>query len=446
MEELNIKELLETIKEKIWIIGIALLISIITTIVYINAIKEPIYKSSTTYVLVSNNEEITSSELTLNEKLIATYKEIIKSRPLIEKVIENLELKNVTASSIASNISVEQISTSSVIKITVNSKDPEMAQKIAENIGIEFSKEIEKRFKKDNLSLMEPPLVPANPANKSNSKEILLINGGAIALSLMIIFLIYYFDTAIKSSEQVEEKIELPVLGNTPLINKKDEKENDLIVHNDPKSPISEGIRTIRTNLQFSTVNGNLKTIMITSSMPGEGKSFTSANLATAFAQNGSKVLLVDCDMRKGRLHKIFNIGNNKGLSNLLIDNIEKNYKKYIKKTEINNLCIIPSGIVPPNPSELLNSEANKKLIEILEKEYDYVIFDCTPVNGLPDALIMAKLVDKVLIVCAANKTPIELLQKTKSSLTNIDTNIAGVIINKSKNKYTKYYGHYYGE
>ena len=293
---------------------------------------------------------------------------------------------------------------------------------------------------------MEPPLVPTNPANKSNSKEILLINGGAIALSLMIIFLIYYFDTAIKSSEQVEEKIELPVLGDTPLINKKDEKENDLIVHNDPKSPISEGIRTIRTNLQFSTVNGNLKTIMITSSMPGEGKSFTSANLATAFAQNGSKVLLVDCDMRKGRLHKIFNIGNNKGLSNLLIDNIEKNYKKYIKKTEINNLCIIPSGIVPPNPSELLNSEANKKLIEILEKEYDYVIFDCTPVNGLPDALIMAKLVDKVLIVCAANKTPIELLQKTKSSLTNIDTNIAGVIINKSKNKYTKYYGHYYGE
>ena len=127
MEEVNIKELLETIKEKIWIVGIALLISIITTIVYINAIKEPIYKSSTTYVLVSNNEEITSSELTLNEKLIATYKEIIKSRPLIEKVIENLELKNVTASSIASNISVEQISTSSVIKITVNSTEPEMA-------------------------------------------------------------------------------------------------------------------------------------------------------------------------------------------------------------------------------------------------------------------------------------------------------------------------------
>jgi len=445
MEEMNIKELLETIKEKIWIVGLALLISIIASIVYINVIKEPIYKSSTTYILVSNNEEITSSEVTLNEKLIATYKELIKSRPLIEKVISNLQLEDVKVSDISRNITVEQVSTSSMIKVTVGHTNPETAQKITENIGTEFSKEIKKLYKRDNLIQWQPAELPTTPSNASNTKEILLINGGAVAVSLMILFLIYYFDTAIKSAEQVEEKIGLSVLGNTPLISKKNDKTNDLIVHNNPKSPISEGIRTIRTNLQFATVNGNLKTIMVTSSMPGEGKSFTSANLAATFAQNGSKVLLVDCDMRKGRLHNIFGFGNNKGLSNLLIDNIEKNYKKYIKKTEINNLHIIPSGIIPPNPSELLNSDANKKLIELLEKEYDYVIFDCPPVNGLPDALIMAGLVNKVLIVCAVGTTPNELLQKTKTSLTNVDANIAGVIVNKSKNKYNKYYGHYYG-
>lgn len=445
MEEINIKELLDLIKEKIWIIAIALVISIITSIIYITTIKKPIYKSSTTYVLVSNNSEITSSEVTLNEKLIATYKEIIKSRTLSERVIEKLKLENISPSEIASNISVEQESTSSVIRITVSNKDPELAQKIADRIGIEFSREIENRFNVNNLGLMDPPLLPTTPSNRSNTKEILLINGSAVFISLMILFAIYYFDTAIKTTEQVEEKTKLPVLGNTPLITKKTDTENDLIVHKNPKSPISEGIRTIRTNLQFATVNGNLKTIMITSSMPGEGKSFTSANLATTFAQNGSKVLLVDCDMRKGRLHKIFEIGNNKGLSNLLIDNIEKNYKKYIKKTEIDNLYLLPSGIVPPNPSELLNSNANKKLIEVLQKEYDYVIFDCTPVNGLPDALIMAGLVDKTLVVCAVGKTPIELLQKTKTSLSNVDAKIAGIIVNKSKTKYNKYYGHYYG-
>lgn len=448
MEEIDIKELLAFIKEKTWIIGVALIASITASIIYIQAIKQPIYKSSTTYVLISDSNEqgITTSEVTLNEKLIATYKEIIKSRNILEKVIDSLKL-DMTTQELARTISVEQVSTSSMIKITVSNSDPEAAKKIAETIGNEFSKEIESLYKISNLGLVDKALVPVVASNESNKKELIIINGGALALSLMTIFMLFYFDNTVKDSEQIEEKIELPVLGNVPLVSRKssNDKGKDLIVHNDPKSPISEGIRTIRTNLQFSNVDGNVKKIMITSSMPGEGKSFTSANLATAFAQDGNKVLMIDCDMRKGRLHKIFEISNAKGLSNLLIDNIEKNYKKYIKKTKIDNLEILPAGIVPPNPSELLNSEANKKLISILESEYDYIIFDCVPINGLPDSLIMTNLVNKAIIVCAANVTPTELLQKTKASLQNVDADIAGIVVNKTKGAYNKYYGHYYG-
>lgn len=447
MEEIDIKELLTYIKEKIWIVGIALVLSVTTSLIYTGLIKQPIYKSSTTYVLISDssNEGITTSEVTLNEKLIATYKEIIKSRNILEKVIDSLKL-DMTTQELARSISVEQVSTSSMIKITVSNSDPETAKKIAETIGNEFSKEIESLYKISNLGLVDKALVPVVASNESNTKEMIMINGGALALSLMIIFMLFYFDNTVKDQEQVEEKTNLPVLGSVPLVSKKKEdKSKDLIVHNDPKSPISEGIRTIRTNLQFSNVDTVNKKIMITSSMPGEGKSFTSANLATAFAQDGNKVLIVDCDMRKGRVHKIFEISNSKGLSNLLIDNIEKNYKKYIKKTKIENLEVLPSGTVPPNPSELLNSEANKKLIDILEKEYDYIIFDCVPINGLPDSLIMTNLVNKVMIVCAANVTPTELLQKTKTSLQNVDANIAGIIVNKTKTAYNKYYGHYYG-
>jgi len=447
MEEIDVKELLTYIKEKIWIVGIALVLSVTTSLIYTGLIKQPIYKSSTTYVLISdsNNEGITTSEVTLNEKLIATYKEIIKSRNILEKVIDSLKL-DMTTQELARSISVEQVSTSSMIKITVSNSDPETAKKIAETIGNEFSKEIESLYKISNLGLVDKALVPTVASNASNTKEIIMINGGALALSLMIIFMLFYFDNTVKDQEQVEEKTNLPVLGSVPLVSKKKEgKLKDLIVHNDPKSPISEGIRTIRTNLQFSNVDTINKKIMITSSMPGEGKSFTSANLATAFAQDGNKVLIVDCDMRKGRVHKIFEISNSKGLSNLLIDNIEKNYKKYIKKTKIENLDVLPSGTIPPNPSELLNSEANKKLIDLLEKEYDYIIFDCVPINGLPDSLIMTNLVNKVMIVCAANVTPTELLQKTKTSLQNVDANIAGIIVNKTKTAYNKYYGHYYG-
>lgn len=445
MEEIDIKELLLYLKEKVWIIGIALVLSVTTSLIYTGAIKKPIYTSSTTYVLISNSNEqgITTSEVTLNEKLIATYKEIIKSRNILEKVIEKLNLEE-TPSSLAKTISVQQVGTSSMIKITVSNKEPETAKNIAETIGYEFSKEVESLYKISNLGLVDKALVPTVAANESNKKEMLLINGGALAASLMIIFMLFYFDNTVKDQEQVEEKLKLPVLGNIPSLSKKENKE--LIVHNDPKSPISEGLRTIRTNLQFSNVDGNMKKIMLTSSMPGEGKSFTSANIATAFAQDGNKVLMIDCDMRKGRLHKIFEISNSKGLSNLLIDDIKKNYKKYIKKTNVENLSILPSGMVPPNPSELLNSEANKKLIELLEKEYDYIIFDCVPINGLPDSLIMANLVDKVLIVCAANTTPTDLIQKTKASLENVEANIAGIIINKTKASYNKYYGHYYGK
>ncbi len=447
MEEINIKELLTFIKDKIWIVAIALVLSLTTSIIYTQAIKKPIYKSYTTYVLISDsgNEGITTSEVTLNEKLIATYKEIIKSRNILEKVITKLEL-DCTTSSLAKSINVEQVSTSSMIKITVSNNDPELAQKITETIGDEFSSEIESLYKISNLAREDKALIPASPSNQSNTKEMVVINGGALALSLAIIFILFYFDNTVKDQEQVEEKINLPVLGNVPMLSKKkNEKAKELIVHLDPKSTISEGVRTIRTNLQFSNVDGNVKKIMITSSMPGEGKSFTSSNIATAFAQDGNKVLIIDCDMRKGRLHKIFELSNSKGLSNLLIDDISKNYKKYIKKTNIENLSIITSGVVPPNPSELLNSEKNKKLIEILEKEYDYIIFDCVPINGLPDSLIMANLVDKAIIVCAANFTPTDLLQKTKNSLENIDANIAGIVINKTKSSYNKYYGHYYG-
>lgn len=449
MEEIDIKELLNYIKEKIWIVGIAIVLSFTTSIIYTQAIKKPIYKSSTTYVLISDsgNEGITTSEVTLNEKLIATYKEIIKSRNILEKVIAKLNLEY-TTNELAKNISVQQVSTSSMIRITVSDNDPELAQKIANTIGEEFSSEIESLYKISNLGMVDPALIPSVASNQSNLKEMVMINGGAVAVSLMIVFLLFYFDNTVKDAEQVEDKIKLPVLGNVPIIPKKKgtEKQSELIVHIDPKSTISEGVRTIRTNLQFSNVDGNLKKIMVTSSMPGEGKSFTSANLATAFAQDGNKVLMIDCDMRKGRLHKIFKLSNSKGLSNLLIDNVTKNYKKYIKETKVENLSIITAGVVPPNPSELLNSEANKKLIEKLEKEYDYIIFDCVPTNGLPDALIVSSLVDKAIIVCAANVTPTEILQKTKNSLQNVDADIAGIVVNKTKASYNKYYGHYYGK
>lgn len=219
--------------------------------------------------------------------------------------------------------------------------------------------------------------------------------------------------------------------------------ENELIVHEKPKSNVSEAFKTIRTNLQFSSVDEEVKSILVTSSIPGEGKSFVSANLAIAFAQAGSKVLIVDCDLRRGRQHNIFKVNNNLGLSNLLIDNTDKKDDKYFHKTDVKNLYVLPRGTVPPNPSEILASDKNRNLVKILEKTFDMVIYDGPPVNGLADSIIMAGIVKKVIIVSSYKTTKMEQLQNTKRSLEKFENKIAGVIVNKMPVRKDHYYSYY---
>lgn len=214
----------------------------------------------------------------------------------------------------------------------------------------------------------------------------------------------------------------------------------ELIVDHDPKSPLSESIKNIRTNLQFSAIDENVKNILVTSSTSSEGKSFISANLAVAFAKLGSNVLIVDCDMRLGRQHEIFGVDNSMGLSNLLIDDVDKKYKDYIKTTDIKNVSVLTRGIVPPNPSELLASEKNKHLMEILSEKYDYIIWDGVPVIGLTDSIIMAPLVDKIVLVASYKRTPIELLKNSTLALEKFKNKIAGVVLNGVPFKGNHYY------
>lgn len=219
---------------------------------------------------------------------------------------------------------------------------------------------------------------------------------------------------------------------------------DELVIQNKPKSNISEDIRTIRTNLMFTSSDEESKVILVTSSIPGEGKSFISSNLATAFAQTGESTLLIDSDLRLGRIHKVFGISNTKGLSNLLVGQNVVDCAEYIKKTNIPNLYIIPRGTVPPNPSELLNSTNTKKIINFLRENFDRIIFDGVPINGLPDSLIMASLVDRVVLVASCGYTKTDELMEAKKALEKIDANVAGVVVNRAsgtkRGKYSNYY------
>ena len=209
----------------------------------------------------------------------------------------------------------------------------------------------------------------------------------------------------------------------------------------------NEEIKKIRTNIKFSSVKEDIKVICVTSSLPGEGKSLISANLAASFAQYSENVLLIDCDMRKGRQRKLFNIPSNDelGLSKLLINkNWENDYKNYIKQTKIKGLSVIPTGIYPPNPSELLTSERFLNLLMKLREEYDRIILDCPPIEGLSDALVVSSISDTTVLVAKYKSTPMNLLEKSKKALDKIGSKLSGVILNHvDKEPNTYYYGYY---
>ena len=227
----------------------------------------------------------------------------------------------------------------------------------------------------------------------------------------------------------------------------------ELIAHRDPKSPVSEVFRTLRTNIQFMNTNNKLKTLLVTSTLPNEGKSWVTANLAVTFAQAGKKVILVDADMRKGRQYTIFEVSPRPGLSNYLSgfdsntgEEISEDLANYIQETQVPNLYIIPAGNIPPNPSELLISPKMVSLLDRLKELCDLVIIDGTPCELVTDAIILSRIVDSTVIVTAHKQTKKDDLQKIVTNIQNVGGKIAGIVLNKipvSAKKYEQSY--YYG-
>lgn len=215
-----------------------------------------------------------------------------------------------------------------------------------------------------------------------------------------------------------------------------------LITKLNPRSPISEQYRTIRTNLQFSAVDNDLETILITSAGPSEGKSSTAANLAIVFAQQEKKVLLIDADMRKPTVHYTFRIDNRRGLSSVLIGDIV--LSDATVKTDVENLNILSAGPIPPNPSELLSSKAMSQLIEEAKHYYDLIIFDTPPVLAVTDAQLLANGVDGSLLVVRSKKTDQEAAVKAKELLLPAKSKLLGVVLNDRELTKNQYY--YYGD
>jgi len=297
-----------------------------------------------------------------------------------------------------------------------------------------------------HATIQDPAVVPTIPFKPNKRLNILLAMICGFCGSISLAFFFEYLDNTVKKVEDVERLVDWPFLGYIPRISKAagvTETEKDLLVHIKPKDPIAEAYRTIRTSILFSSTEEHpVKSILITSPSPQEGKTATICNLALTMVQNQKRVLLIDADMRKSRLHYVFDKKNDVGLSSFLSG--QAAFEDIIKQTDIKTLSLVASGPHPPNPSELLSSRKIKEFIETAEKNFDFILFDTAPMAVVTDAVILAQAVDGVVVVLESHKTSRKMLPRIAQVLKEARARVIGVLINKISGTDTSY--HYYSQ
>jgi capsular exopolysaccharide synthesis family protein len=314
------------------------------------------------------------------------------------------------------------------------------------------------------VNVVDIATMPGHPIPKNENRFYILGLLLGLGLGIGLAFFIEFNDTTIKSTDDIEKFLELPVLGTIPHIVKKNgngrkNRKKGVPVTKDPHqlfsfegddSVITESYRSLRTNLTFVSPDKSLQTVLLTSTGPGEGKSLTASNLAMAFAQMGKKTLLIDTDLRRPVLHHIFGEKREPGFSDLFIGE-NPDFERIVRKTPKNNLFLIPAGVFSPNPAELLGSYKMEKLIDHFRSHYDIVFFDTPPVVAVTDSTLLGTKMDGVLLVIKSHHTDRDIAQWALNSLRKVGVHLLGTVFNDidlahrySSYGYYKYYYHYY--
>jgi tyrosine-protein kinase Etk/Wzc len=302
--------------------------------------------------------------------------------------------------------------------------------------------------KKNNIRLIDRGLVIRTAVYPKKSIVLAGAIFGSIGLSFLIIFLIEYLDNTVKSEDELKQ-YKLNKLGVVPNIPQKENDSNRSLlsrtfIHHEPKSIVAESFRSIRTNMLFQMRQKNdakeKKSILLTSCGPQEGKSTTICNLAICFAEQGKKTVIIDADLRRPVIHSVFGGDKNEGLSNFLYG--EMSIEEILNKTNVENLFTINSGIIPPNPSELLSLPEVDTLIKDLEKRFDFILFDTPPIIAVTDASVLASKVDATTLVIRASKTDRDMIPESVSKLTAYENNLMGCILNDFD--FERHYGYKY--
>ncbi|MEX1254310.1 MAG: polysaccharide biosynthesis tyrosine autokinase [Dehalococcoidia bacterium] len=412
----------------------------------ISQLMTPVYSTSAT-LLVNQTQTpgtIAYNDILTSERLTKTYSELITKRPVLEEVIADLGI-DIGPDELASMIGVEVVRDTQLLRLSVEDSDPILARRLANASArafIEVNQE-DQLTRSGSVSIVEPAVSPGAPISPRTTMNTLLGAFAGLLLAAAAALLYEYLDDTVKTPEDVEVAAGgLATLGGVARFPRRRGTIEPLIAASTRRTAAAEAYKVLRTNVQFSTVDQPAQVMLVSSASPGEGKTTTTANLAIAMAQTGQRVVVVDADLRRPSLHRIFSLPNQSGLTNALLAR-EQALAGFLQTTPFENLSVMTSGPLPPNPSELLSSRRLDTVIEALRKQADVVIFDSPPALAVADASILAGKVDGAILVVDAGRTRGHALQRAQEALSRSKTRVLGAVLNKLTERGRGYYYSY---
>jgi len=452
---LRLSEYLLVVRKR-FVLFITIFIAAIMAAFAVTSLTTPTYESTTRLFVSTSSNESAADLLTGNsftQQRVKSYADIVTSPAVLDAVVAELSLQD-EADKLADRITTSVPLNTVILEITVSDPSPYKAASIANSVANSLESVVTNLETVDptlaspvKLSVIQPGQSAKAPASPRPLLNLALGALIGLALGFGASLLRESLDLRIRSVEDIPEKEESDVSVLGGIVFDQTADSNPLIVHTSPKSSRAEAFRQLRTNIQFVEVAEGRKSIVVTSSIPSEGKSSTIANLAIAMADTGAKVLLVDCDLRKPKMHKYFSVEGAVGLTNLLIGQVKPS--DVIQRWGRKHLDLLPAGQVPPNPSELLGSDAMKKFLAKAEKDYDVVLMDSAPLLPVTDAAILSKITGGVAIVVAVGKTTKPQLSAALGHIDAIGGRVLGFVMNKIPTKgvdaYRYRYSYKYG-
>lgn len=433
-----------SILRRSWILILLVALASTGIAVIVSLLEQPVYVG-TAKVFVSAQNASTLSELaqgnSYSVQRVITYSELVATPVVLTPVSEDLN-KQVSAA----QVTAVARPNSSIIDIVASDVDPVRAADIANSAAKNLAIAVKELEKPADSSVSSPILLStiqaATPASSPISPKIPLNIALGILIGLAVGFgiavLRKVLDTRVHSERELKEISDLPVLGGIVFDSKASQR--PLIVHDDPRSPRAEAFRTLRTSLQFLDHDRENQSYVVSSTLPAEGKSTTTANLAIAIADSGLTVVIVEADLRQPKVTEYLGLEGAAGLTDVLIDRFD--LKEVIQRWGKTTLYVLPAGKIPPNPSELLGSKSMDTTIERLNKAFDVVLFDCPPLLPVTDASILAKKVGGLLLVVAAGRAQKTHVQAVLAGLQNVGAHVSGIILTMLPAKGPNAYGY----